>query len=156
MNGDASSWEQAMRTPHYNSSSMPAVSLLQAMHMLQWVNTGRFGMFDYGSKALNSAAYTQPIPPDIASSYHYINIPVDFAAGKNDGIITPACVRRHWSHMMAAGLTKVTYREFDFGHLDFTFSAKQDLRHHVISCIEQATPPRPMKKSGRGEFSSIS
>jgi pimeloyl-ACP methyl ester carboxylesterase len=104
--------------------------------MLQWVNTRRFRMFDYGTTALNLAAYGTPTPLDIASEYWRIDVPVDFAAGKHDGIISPACVKKHWAHMLACGVPHVTYREFDFGHLDFTFSAKQDLRHHVISCIE--------------------
>eukprot|EP00892_Ulva_mutabilis_P007491 jgi/Ulvmu1/5113/UM021_0130.1 len=135
-NGDKSEWDQAMRMPHYNKNSMPAVSLLQAKHMLQWFNTGRFTMFDYGSRDLNLAAYGQPAPVDIAAEYWRIDVPVDFAAGKFDGIISPQCVKKHRNHMIAAGVQHVTYREFEFGHLDFTFSAKQDLRHHVISCIE--------------------
>ena len=94
-------------------------------------------MFDYGSRDLNVAAYGQPHPVDIAAEYWRINVPVDFAAGRHDGIITPACVKKHWRQMIASSVARVTYREFDFGHLDFTFSAKQDLRHHVISCIEQ-------------------
>ena len=137
MNGDSSGWDQALRMAHYNKTSMPAVSLLQAKHMLQWLNTGRFSMFDYGSRDLNVAAYGQPQPVDIAAEYWRINVPVDFAAGKHDGVITPACVKKHWQHMLASSVPGVTYREFDFGHLDFTFSAKQDLRHHVISCIEK-------------------
>lgn len=148
--------------PHYNKKSMPALSLLQAKHMLQWFNTGRFTMFDYGSRDLNLAAYGQPTPVDIAAEYWRIDVPVDFAAGKYDGIISPQCVKKHRNHMVAAGVIPflrghghlifcesgarqtpvhagvrhVTYREFEFGHLDFTFSAKQDLRHHVISCIQ--------------------
>lgn len=102
-NGDTSEWDQAMRMPHYNKNSMPAVSLLQAKHMLQWFQTGRFIMFDYGSRDLNLAAYGQPTPVDIASEYWRIDIPVDFAAGKYDGIISPACVKKHQNHMIAAG-----------------------------------------------------
>jgi hypothetical protein len=36
--------------------------------------------------------------------------------------------------MMRAAGCDVTYKEFDdFGHLDFTFAVKDDLRHYVLS-----------------------
>ena len=37
--------------------------------------------------------------------------------------------------VLSAGLlpVQVTFREFNFGHLDFTFGYKDDLRHFVLS-----------------------
>jgi hypothetical protein len=35
--------------------------------------------------------------------------------------------------MKAAGVRLVTYKEFDYGHLDFTFAVKDALRHYVLS-----------------------
>ena len=40
---------------------------------------------------------------------------------------------KHYRTMQAAGCN-VTYKEFDsFGHLDFVFAVKDDLRHYVMS-----------------------
>ena len=57
---------------------------------------------------------------------------VDIVAGKMDGVIAPQNVVRHYHHMKAAGC-HVSFREFNFGHLDFTFAYKEDLRHFVLS-----------------------
>ncbi len=52
-------------------------------------------------------------------------------SGIHDGIIPVANARKHYSHMRAAGV-RVTYREFDYGHMDFTFSNKDELRYYVM------------------------
>ena len=39
-NGDASQWDRAMQLPHYNSRSMPAISLHTGLHLIQ-VQTSR-------------------------------------------------------------------------------------------------------------------
>ena len=44
-------------------------------------------------------------------------------AGEHDGVIPASNVRYHYAAMSAAGMD-VSYRQFDFGHMDFTFSAK--------------------------------
>lgn len=48
-------------------------------------------------------------------------MPVDICAGRGDGIIAKENVLMHYEAMRAAGC-RVTYKEFDFGHLDFTFA----------------------------------
>ena len=54
-------------------------------------------------------------------------------AGRSDGVIRRENVVRHYETMRAAGC-EVTYKEFEsFGHLDFTFAVKDDLRHYVLS-----------------------
>ena len=54
-------------------------------------------------------------------------------AGKSDGVIARENVVKHYRTMQAAGCN-VTYKEFDsFGHLDFVFAVKDDLRHYVMS-----------------------
>lgn len=35
LNGDASQWDRAMQMPHYNTHSMPAVSLHTGAHLIQ-------------------------------------------------------------------------------------------------------------------------
>ena len=54
-------------------------------------------------------------------------------AGRADGVIARENVVKHYNAMRAAGCD-VTYKEFEsFGHLDFTFAVKDDLRHYVLS-----------------------
>lgn len=136
MNGDPSQWDAAMKMPHYSAKTMPVASLLEGHHMLQWIRNKRFAMYDYGDVRLNRQAYNQDKPPDIAAEYHRIDVPVDIAAGSRDMVIEKDSVYLHVHHMRAAGLERVTYKEFDFGHLDFTLQSKQDLRQYVLSCLE--------------------
>ncbi|KAK9840957.1 hypothetical protein WJX81_002471 [Elliptochloris bilobata] len=131
--GDASQWDRAMQMPHYNTRSMPAISLHTGMHLIQWAQSGRFQLYDYGGSAANRAHYGVPLPPDIAGNYKLLDIPVDIMAGRADGVIARENVLEHYAHMRDAGLN-VTYKEFEaFGHLDFTFAIKDDLRHYVLS-----------------------
>lgn len=51
------------------------------------------------------------------------DVPVHLVAGEHDGVIPASNVRYHYAAMSAAGMD-VSYRQFDFGHMDFTFSAK--------------------------------
>ncbi len=53
-------------------------------------------------------------------------------AGIRDGIIPPENVRQHLACLRSAGV-RVSYKEFDFGHMDFTFVSKDELRHYVLS-----------------------
>ena len=48
-----------MKMPHYSSAAMPAASLLQAHHVLQWIRTKRFTTYDFMDPATNFAAYQQ-------------------------------------------------------------------------------------------------
>ena len=59
-------------------------------------------------------------------------MPVDIMAGKSDGVIAKENVLMHYQELQEANCS-VTYKEFDFGHLDFTFAVKDDLRHYVLS-----------------------
>lgn len=45
----------------------------------QWFRSGRFQLYDYGSASKNTRAYGQSCPPDVASDYALINIPVSAA-----------------------------------------------------------------------------
>lgn len=65
-------------------------------------------------------------------NYHVLNMPVDIMAGKSDGVIAKENVLMHYQKLQEANRS-VTYKEFDFGHLDFTFAVKDDLRHYVLS-----------------------
>lgn len=44
-------------------------------------------------------------------------------AGQHDGVIPASNIRYHHAAMSSAGMD-VSYREFEYGHMDFTFSAK--------------------------------
>ncbi len=62
-------------------------------------------------------------------------VPVDLVAGAHDGIIPPQNVRKHYEAMRAAGVA-VSYKEFDFGHLDFTFAVKEELKRYLMRLLK--------------------
>lgn len=100
---------------------------------MQWIRTGRFQLFNYKSAEANKATYGgQSTPPDIAGNYKVLKMPIDIMAGKSDGVIAKENVLMHYKKLQEANCS-VTYKEFDFGHLDFTFAVKDDLRHYVLS-----------------------
>ncbi|KAK9810060.1 hypothetical protein WJX72_004140 [[Myrmecia] bisecta] len=130
--GDSSQWDATLRMPHYNSVAMPALSFHCGTHICQWHWTGRFQLYDFGCAAANMEHYGQPTPPNIPDSYHLLDMPIDIIAGASDGIVAPENVLMHYYHMRQAGC-HVTYKEFDFGHMDFTMAVKDELRHYVLS-----------------------
>eukprot|EP00873_Tetraselmis_striata_P018859 jgi/Tetstr1/439123/TSEL_002988.t1 len=133
MSGDSSQWDRALKLPHYNPRAMPAVSAHTVLHLFQLMGSGRFQMYDYGNAAANGAAYGTPQPPDVAANYHRLrDLPVDLMAGRRDGVISPENVQRHL-HALRAAQVDATLEEFVYGHLDFTFSPKDDLRMYILS-----------------------
>lgn len=99
---------------------------------MQWVRTAKFRLYDYGSAALNRTHYGEPEPMDIAAHYHLVDCPIDLMAGGADGIIARQNVQEHYTRMKEAGCS-VTYKEFNLGHLDFTFALKEELVYYVRS-----------------------
>lgn len=136
MNGDSSQWDKALQMPHYNSRAMPAISFHTGVHLVQWASSGCFTLFDYGSRATNREHYGQDTPLDVMEEYGSLHCPVDICAGRADGIIAKENVVVHYEAFKTAG-ARVTFREFDFGHLDFTFGVKDELRHFVLSRLLQ-------------------
>ena len=53
-------------------------------------------------------------------------------AGKSDGVINKENVGKHYRAMQAAGCN-VTYKEFNFGHLDFVMGIKAELVQYISS-----------------------
>ena len=99
---------------------------------VQWIRTGHFRLYNYRSKEANKTEYGTETPTDIAENYGFLKMPVDIMAGKSDGVIAKENVLMHYQKLQEANCS-VTYKEFDFGHLDFTFAVKDDLRHYVLS-----------------------
>ncbi|XP_070053836.1 uncharacterized protein [Nicotiana tomentosiformis] len=130
--GDSSNWVGVLGLPHYNMNDMPAVSFRVALHLAQIKHTRKFIMFDYGSAAANMEAYGSPKPLDLGEYYSFIDIPVDLVAGRKDKVIRPSMVRKHYKLMKDAGV-EVSYNEFEYAHLDFTFSHHEELLAYVMS-----------------------
>ncbi len=108
----------------------------QGLHFCQWLQRGTFHLYDYGSAAANRAHYGEEAPPDLGRGYELIDAPVDLLAGLHDGIVPPVNTRLHYERMSRAGVA-VTYRELPYGHLDFTMSANDELRHYVLRCLRK-------------------
>ncbi|XP_062116967.1 uncharacterized protein LOC133830881 isoform X2 [Humulus lupulus] len=142
--GDSSNWVGVLGLPHYNMNDMPGVSFHVALHLAQMKRSGRFRMFDYGSASANTELYGSPEPLDLGEYYSFIDIPVDLVAGRKDKVIRPSMVRKHYKLMKDSGVN-VSYNEFEYAHLDFTFSHREELLAYVMSrllLVESATLPQ--------------
>lgn len=136
--GDKSEWHAAMELPHYAPQSMPAVSLHTACHFGQWAKEGNFRFYDYGSVEENQVHYGEDSPPSVADNYWRLaDVPVDLAAGSSDGLIPPKNVDCHMRRLVDAGV-RVTLREFDYGHLEFTFGVREEVSRFVLSKLRQS------------------
>ncbi|CAH1428219.1 unnamed protein product [Lactuca virosa] len=130
--GDSSNWIGVMGLPHYNMTNMPGVAFGVARHLAQIKRARKFVMFDYGSREANMRVYGTPEPMDLGERYNLIDIPVDLVAGKNDKVILPSMIRKHYRVLKEGGVT-ASYKEFNYAHLDFTFSHRPELLEYVMS-----------------------
>lgn len=139
--GDSSNWVGVLGLPHYNMNDMPGVSFYVALHMAQMKRTGKFRMFDYGNPDANLQVYGSPEPVDLGEYFDLIDIPVDLVAGRKDKVIRPSMVRKYYNLMEAAGV-EVSYNEYEYAHLDFTFSHREELLAYVMSRLQlvKSTP----------------
>ncbi len=71
------------------------------LHLIQLVFSDCFRLYDYGSGAANRAHYGVSQPPDVSAEYWRLDMPVHLVAGRRDGIIPPANIRRHLDAMRA-------------------------------------------------------
>ncbi|KAL2935496.1 Gastric triacylglycerol lipase [Bienertia sinuspersici] len=143
--GDSSNWIGVLGLPHYNMNDMPGVAFNVALHMAQMKRSGKFRMFDYGNPDANLQVYGSPEPIDLGEFFDLIDIPVDLVAGRKDKVIRPSMVRKHYNLMKEAGV-KVSYNEFEYAHLDFTFSHREELLAYVMSRLQlvKSTPKQQL------------
>ncbi|XP_004503422.1 uncharacterized protein [Cicer arietinum] len=139
LGGDSSNWVGVLGTPHYNMNDMPGVSFYVGLHLAQIKRTRRFRMFDYGSASANRKVYGSPEPLDLGENYWLIDIPVDLVAGQKDKVIRPSMVKRHYKLMKEGGVD-VSMNEFEYAHLDFTFSHHEELLSYVMSRLVLVEP----------------
>ncbi|KAA8541178.1 hypothetical protein F0562_025215 [Nyssa sinensis] len=144
--GDSSNWVGVIGLPHYNMNDMPGVSFRLALHLVQMKRAGKFIMFDYGSAAANIEMYGSPEPLDLGKYYGLIDVPVDLVAGRKDRVIRPSMVRKHRKLMRDSGV-EVSYNEFEYAHLDFTFSHREELLAYVMSRL-LLVEPSPKEQFG--------
>ncbi|KAL1216823.1 Triacylglycerol lipase 2 [Cardamine amara subsp. amara] len=149
--GDSSNWVGVLGLPHYNMNDMPAVSFRVAQHLAQIKHSGKFRMYDYGSRSANMEAYGSPEPLDLGECYKFIDVPVDLVAGRNDKVIRSSMVRKHYKVMRNAEVD-VSFNEFEYAHLDFTFSHREELLTYVMSrlLLVEPTPVQQRQTSQKG------
>ncbi|KAA8542681.1 hypothetical protein F0562_023820 [Nyssa sinensis] len=145
--GDSSNWVGVLGLPHYNMNDMPGVSFHVALHLAQMKHARKFIMFDYGSAAVNMEVYGSPEPLDLGEYYGLIDVPVDLVAGRKDRVIHPSMVRKHYKLMRDSGV-EVSYKEFEYAHLDFTFSHHEELLAYVMSRV-LLVEPTPKEQFGQ-------
>ncbi|XP_059453172.1 uncharacterized protein LOC132183776 [Corylus avellana] len=148
--GDSSNWVGVLGLPHYNMNDMPGVSFQVALHLAQMKRSGKFKMFDYGSVSANMEAYGSPGPLDLGEFYWLIDIPIDLVAGHKDKVIRPSMVRKHYKLMKNSGVD-VSYNEFEYAHLDFTFSHHEELLTYVMSRLLLVEPTTKHPSSRKAE-----
>ncbi|KAL5544720.1 hypothetical protein UlMin_008504 [Ulmus minor] len=161
--GDSSNWIGVLGTPHYNMNDMPGVSFRVCLHLAQMKRTGRFQMFDYGSSSTNMEVYGSPEPLDLGEYYEFIDIPIDLVGGRKDRVILSSMVKKHYKLMKEAGVD-VSYKEFEYAHLDFTFSHREELLAYVMSRLllvkpaprQQRSSPKSLKVKRKGQANSRS
>ncbi|KAI3785616.1 hypothetical protein L1987_44740 [Smallanthus sonchifolius] len=139
LGGDSSNWVGVLGLPHYNMNDMPGVSFGIALHLAQMKHARKFRMFDYGSPSANMRVYGSPEPLDLGEYYGLIDVPVDVVAGRKDRVIRPSMVRKHYRLMRDAGV-EASYNEFEYAHLDFTFSHREELMGYVMSRLLLVAP----------------
>lgn len=147
--GDSSNWVGVLGLPHYNMNDMPGVSFNAVLHLAQMKRSGKFRMYDYGSASTNLEVYGSPEPLDIGEYYGFIDIPVDLVAGRHDTVIKPSMVRKHYRLMKKSGVN-VIYNEFEYAHLDFTFSHHEELLAFVMSRVLLVDPAPKRQLSEKG------
>lgn len=145
--GDSSNWVGVLGLPHYNMNDMPGVSFRVALHLAQMKHAGKFQMFDYGSEAANTEIYGSSEPFNLGEYFSLIDIPVDLVAGRKDKVILPSMVKKHYK-LMKESKVDVSYNEFEYAHLDFTFSHREELLSYVMSRL-LLVAPAPKQKSTR-------
>ncbi|XP_021648860.2 uncharacterized protein LOC110641453 isoform X2 [Hevea brasiliensis] len=137
--GDSSNWIGVLGLPHYNMNDMPGLSFYVAHHLAQIKHAKKFIMYDYGSASANMELYGSPEPLDLGEYYGLIDIPVDLVAGRKDNVIRHSMVQVHYRLMKDAGVD-VSYKEYEYAHLDFTFSHHEELLAYVMSCLLLVEP----------------
>ncbi|KAJ7973899.1 Lipase [Quillaja saponaria] len=137
--GDSSNWVGVLGLPHYNMNDMPGVSFQVALHLAQMKRSRKFRMYDYGSAAANMEVYGSPEPLDLGEFYGLIDVPVDLVAGRRDKVIRPSMVRKHYKLLKDSNVD-VSYNEFEYAHLDFTFSHREELLAYVMSRLLLVEP----------------
>ncbi|RVX14260.1 Lipase member N [Vitis vinifera] len=150
--GDSSNWVGVLGIPHYNMNDMPGVSFHVALHLAQMKHARKFIMYDYGSSSANMKMYGSSQPFDLGEYYGLIDIPVDLLAGRKDNVIRPSMVKKHYSLMYKSGVD-VSYNEFEYAHLDFTFSHHEELLAFIMSRL---LLERPSPKHQSGQKAAIS
>lgn len=153
--GDSSNWVGVLGLSHYNMDNMPGVSLRVAVHLAQIKRSKKFMMYDYGSAAANMEAYGSPKPLDLGQYYHLIDVPIDLVAGRRDRVIRASMVRKHYRLMKRAGV-RVSYNEFAYAHLDFTFSHREELLAFVMSRLMLPLSEVPPKSIHQNKSESSS
>ena len=100
----------------------------------------KFLMYYFGSSSANMETYGMPYPLDIGENYGVVDIPIDVVAGLKDRLIPRSMVMKHYRMMKEAGV-QVSYNEFEYAHLDFTFSHKEEILTYVMSRLQVGSSP---------------
>ena len=146
--GDTSDWYSQMSLPHYSTAAMPTVSLHTANSIAQWAKDGKFRFYDYGSKEMNLFKHGRTKPPSVSENYRLLeDLPVDLIAGTRDGLVPAEGVKEH-ERCLKEGSVPVTYMEFGFGHLEFTFGVNDEVVSYVLGRLRRSALDVSVRNNG--------
>jgi pimeloyl-ACP methyl ester carboxylesterase len=118
--------------------SMPGICWGIVRHGHQLVKAKRFVLYDYGSEVENLKHYGTTTPPRVLDELSQLSdsVPIDFVAGKKDGVVPPENVYELFRDLKRRDV-QVSYREFNLGHLHFTFDPSEEFTNYLLSrcCI---------------------
>ncbi|KAL3692326.1 hypothetical protein R1sor_005977 [Riccia sorocarpa] len=146
LGGDTSNWLGAIGVSHYNMEDMPGIAYGVGLHLAQMMANKAFRLYDFGRDG-NMKAYGTPKPLDIGANYGHVDIPIDLVAGKKDKLVPRSMILKHYETFRDAGC-KVSFAEFDYAHLDFTFAHREELLEYVMSRL-LLVQPRTNRRRGR-------
>ncbi|RID50021.1 hypothetical protein BRARA_H00778 [Brassica rapa] len=115
-----------MGLPHYNMNDMPHVFFRVVLHLAQMKHSSMFKMLDYDSVKANMEVYGSP------------------------KLIRPSMFRKHYKVMRETCVVEASYNEFEYAHLDFTFSHREELLAYVMwwLLLVEPTSTQPVHKKG--------
>lgn len=109
-------------------------------HFYQIYRNQKFEAYDYGPR-INNEQYGQPDPIDFFENYDKIDIPIWFAMGLLDTLITPKCVITHYATLLKKHRDKpelANLKAFPgIGHVDFTVGEKSAVTNFILKTLRQ-------------------
>ncbi|EFO16699.1 hypothetical protein LOAG_11805 [Loa loa] len=111
-------------------------SVMNMIHWIQMVNSGKFQAYNYGSTKENQIYYGSDSPPIYNLSL--VNVPIYLFSGMNDWLANPVDIQESLLSMLPNKSIKRRKQFNDYNHLDFIWGlrAADEIYRPIISIIK--------------------